>query len=250
MSASTDLSRPGRPDACPWRPAGLLYLASLLAGLAAGLWPETIWPALAQADAAPLPTLQTLAVAQLAFVLVVYPMVLLGRFGRLESTDDAPDPRPADRHYWRAVLAESAMFMLLAVPFYVPAAFLADATVADVVRHVICIGSFMPLAWLAGAHFAQGRRGAWVVILALLAAALGMPAACYIALEFLTPGLAHWLGQATPALLVWRAAASRSADLLPQPVWAWLGWLALAALAAATGAVVPARSALARGKQA
>jgi len=236
MSASTDPSRPGRGCICPWRPAGLLYLAALLVGLGAGLWPERLWPALAETAAAPLPTLQTLALAQLLFVLLVYPLVLLKRFG----TSETP-PAGAAVPYWRPVLAESAVFMVLAVPFYVPAAFLADATARDVLRHAICIGSFFPLAWLAGAHGAHGRRGAWVVTLGLLVAALGMPAACYIAAEFLTPPLAYWLSCATPAVLVWDTAAARGASLLPAPLWAWLGWLAVAAGAGVLGAMIPPR---------
>ena len=219
-------------------------MVALLAGLGAGLWPETLWPALANTYAAPLPTLQTLGLGQLAFILLVYPMVLLKRFappnGQLAPETSAPAGR--DRPYWRPVLGESAMFMLLAVPFYIPAAFLADATAADVARHVICIASFLPLAWLAGAHFAQGRRGAWVVTLALLTAALGLPAACYIAAEFLTPTLTYWLDEITPAMIVWDTAAARWPTLWPRPMWAWLAWLAVAALAAAIAAVLPPRA--------
>lgn len=244
MSAFTESSRPGRADACPWRPAGLLYLAALLAGLGAGLWAETLWPALANADAAPLPTLQTLALGQLAFVLLVYPMILFKRFapwhGRLDRDTSAPAGN--GRPYWRPVLAESAMFMLLAVPFYVPAAFLADATAADVGRHALCIAAFLPPAWLAGAHFARGKRGAWVVTLALLAAALGMPAAYYIAAEFLTPTLQYWLGGLTPALIVWDSAAARCPSVWPRPLWGWLGWLSVAALAAVIAAIMPPRA--------
>ena len=244
MSASTDSSRPWGEIACPWRPAGLGYLAALLAGLGAGLWPETLWPTLAATDAAPLPTLQTLAVAQVLFILLVYPMVLLKRFAppRTPGDGDENPPPAGEMPYWRPVLAESAVFMLLAVPFYIPAAFLADATVADVVRHVICISTFFVVAWLAGAHFAQGRRGAWVVTLALLAVALGMPAACYAAAEFLSPTLKYWLAKVTPVLLAWDSAAARGPGLLPRPLWAWLGWLAAAALAAALAAVIGPRT--------
>lgn len=237
MSASTDPSRPGHVDACPWRPAGLLYLAALLAGLAAGLWPETIWPALADADSAPLPTLQTLALAQLAFVLLVYPMVLLRRFG-----GDTPDDQPSARAYWRAVTAESGLLTLLAIPFILPAAFLANATVTDVIRHLICLSAFWPLAWLAGAHYARRRRGAWMVTGGLLLIALGAPAACYVATEFLTASAADLAGTMTPALLVWRNAASRIETLGPQPLWAWLVWPVVAALAVIGGMIFPPKN--------
>ena len=188
MSASTEPSRHRPAGAGVWRPVGVLYLAVLLAGLAAGLWPRTLWPELTHSTAAPLPTLQTLATAQLMFFLVIYPMVLIRRFGG----EGAPDAQGPAASYWRTVPAESALLMLLAVPLIIPAAFLANATVTDVIRHVICLAAFWPLVWLAGAHFARRRRGAWLVTGGLLLIALGAPAACYIATEFLTPAAANW----------------------------------------------------------
>jgi len=209
----------------------VLYLAVLLAGLGAGLWPRTLWPELTHSPAAPLPTLQTLAVAQLMFILVVYPMVLLRRYGG-EGTPIAPAT------YWRTVTAESGLGMLLALPFIIPAAFLANATVTDVVRHVVCLAAFWPLAWLAGAHFARRRRGAWLVTGGLGLIALGAPAACYIATEFLTAAAADLAGMLTPVLLIWRNAAARIDHLLPTPLWAWLIWPAIAVLAALLGTLI------------
>ncbi len=55
------------------------------------------------------------------------------------------------------MLIESAVYLLLAVPFYIPAAFLADAVVGDAVRTGICVASAFPLAWAAGAFFHRNR---------------------------------------------------------------------------------------------
>jgi len=239
MRASTDPSGPRGRLPCPWQPAGLAYMAALLAGLAIGLWPETLWPAMEPRPAPPLPTLQTLAVAQLMFFLLVYPMVLLKRFAPRAAD---PGQAGAKRPYWRTVVPESLLLLALAGPFYLPAAFLADATATDALRCAICVASFLPLAWLAGAHLARARRGASAVTLALLVVALGLPAACYVAIEFLTPSAAHWASTATPAMIVWRNAAARIDSLWPQPLSAALAWPAVAALAAALGLIIPVRN--------
>jgi len=242
MSALTDPSGRARAPLCPWQQAGLLYLVALLAGLAAGLWPETLWPAIERRNAAPLPTLHTLAVAQLLFFLLVYPMVLLKRFSPRSGPPAATPGPPAQRPYWRTVLPESLLLIVVAGPFYLPAAFLADATATDALRVAFCVASFLPLAWLAGAHFVRARRGASAVTLALLIIALALPAASYIAIEFLTPPAAHWTSMTTPALIVWRSATARVSTLWTQPLWTALAWPALAAVIAALGLLVPAKS--------
>lgn len=238
MSATTDPSGYQGRLPCPWRAAGLLYLAVLLAGLAAGLWPETLWPAVERRDAAPLPTLQTLAVAQLMFFLLVYPMVLLKRFAPRPNHPGGEPKRP----YWRLVVPESLLLLVLGGPFYLPAAFLADATTTDAVRCAICVASFLPLVWVAGAHLARARRGTSAVTLGLLVVALGLPAAYYVAIEFLPPAAAHWASTGTPAMIVWRNAAARIDTPWPGPLWALLAWPAVAAVAAALGLIIPARN--------
>ena len=223
MSASTDPPRPAGAAAGAWRPAGLLYLGMLLAGLAAGLWPEAVFPTRQSPRPAPLPTLQTLAVAQGAFILLIYPLVLLLRARRRAASG-------ASLSYWRPVLAESMVFLAISVPFYIPAAFLADAVSADGVRTGLHVASLLPVAWAAGAHFARRRAGDWAVLLALVVVALGLPAGAYIALEFFRPGPGRVLSLLAPGLLAWRTAAARQPALLPQPVWAWLIWPGAAAI--------------------
>ncbi|MCK4602408.1 MAG: hypothetical protein KAU28_08065, partial [Phycisphaerae bacterium] len=62
-----------------WRPAGLGFLAACLAGLAVGLWPDAVYPSKQIVRPASLPALQTLALAQISFMLLAYPLVLLRR---------------------------------------------------------------------------------------------------------------------------------------------------------------------------
>ncbi|MCD6304470.1 MAG: hypothetical protein J7M21_05860, partial [Planctomycetes bacterium] len=126
MSASSEPARPAGPRrrgrasrgsrwadalAGAWRPAGLLYLAACLAGLAVGLWPQSIWPSRAEVPAAPLPTLAALAVAQVLFILLAHPIVLLPR--------SEAGIRPG---FWTGAVAESLAWLLVTLPLYAAAA--------------------------------------------------------------------------------------------------------------------------------
>ena len=62
-----------------WRPVGVIYLLVCLAGLGAGFWPDVIYPSPPDFHPAPLPVLQTLAVAQVGFFLLIYPIILFRR---------------------------------------------------------------------------------------------------------------------------------------------------------------------------
>ena len=202
-----------------WRPAGVIYLAVLLLALAIGLWPDAFRPVPQRPRPAPLPTLQMQAAAQAAFILLIYPLVCLCRAAR---------DRPG--RYWAAVLAESAVFVLIGLVFSIPAGYLADATVSDAMRAAMYVALLFPLAWAAGAHFKARRRAAWAVLLGLVLVALALPAAHYIALEFFPPGPAEPLGRLAPLLFAWHNSASRLAATHPEPLWAWLIWPATAAL--------------------
>ena len=222
---------PGGVLAAAWRPAGVLYLCFLLAGLATGLWHDAIFPSGYSLQAAPLPVLQSLAVAQVAFVLLAYPMVLLGRSRR--------PPGASARTFWAETIVESGVYLVLAVPFYAVGAYLADATATDAVRTGVYSAGLLPLAWAAGAHFADRRRGASAVVLLLAIAALGLPAACYIALEFFPSGSGRWVRELAPATFAWRTAAARQGWLLPWPRWPWLIWPAVAIVAISANLMVP-----------
>ena len=216
---------PAAPPA--WRAAGLVYLLVLLASLAGGLWPEAVYPS-RDAIAPPPPVLQVVAVGQVAFVLLIYPLAVLRRSAR------------PPRRFWTPLVLESAVYLVVAAPFYVAAGYLADAVFADVVRTVLYVACLMPVAWAAAAHLAVSRRRA-VVTLALLLAAMGLPWAYYVAVEFLGRGSAGWLRCLAPATFVWQAAAARSGDWLPRPIWALLVWPTIAAAAILPG-LLPGRT--------
>ena len=58
-----------------WRTGGVWYLAVCVLGLAAGLWPDAVYPR-EGVVAAPLPTLHTLAAAQVAYFLLIRPVLV------------------------------------------------------------------------------------------------------------------------------------------------------------------------------
>ena len=234
MSASTDPALPGGVLAAAWRPAGVLYLGFLLAGLASGLWHDAIFPSRDSLQPAPLPVLQSLAVAQVAFVLLAYPMVLLRRSRRTSGV-----PAASVRTFWPETIVESSVYLLLAVPFYAVGAYLADATATDAVRTGLYLAGLLPLAWAAGAHFTDRRRGTSIVVLLLAITALGVPAAYYIALEFFPSGSGRWLRELAPATFAWRTGAARQDWWLPWPRWPWLLWPAVATVAISASLMVP-----------
>jgi len=228
MSAFTEPSSPAPPDRpappgifhAAWRPAGIIYLIVVLAALGAGLWSEAVWPSFLPARPAPLPALQTLAVGQVAFILLIYPLVILHRAGRGETG-----------RYWAEVIIESCVYMLVTVPFYLAAAYLADAVAADVIRAAAYAAGIWSLAWSAGWWLVRRPKSRPVVMLVLLLAALALPAGYYIAREFLTAGPAHWLRRLAPATFAWEAAASRPSVSPAGPLWPWLIWPGVALVA-------------------
>jgi len=197
-----------------------------------GLWPEQTFPAREAVVTAPLPTLQTLAVGQIAFILLIHPLVIMARRG------------PGGGGPGRFIVpAEAGLCLLMTVPFYVAAAFLADATAADVVRAAIYVACVWSVVWAASAHLASRAAGGTLVVGMLVLAAIGLPSASYIAGDFMdAPAAAKWLWQASPATFAWQAATPRAGSVaasgagslgscLPGPLWAAICWPALAGAA-------------------
>lgn len=261
MTTSTPASTDTRNRVCPcfWSASGVGYLLVLLAGLAAGLWPRALYASDTPAAGAALPTLQTLAIAQIAWLLLVWPVVLSRRVLNGAAADvrreaaasalpgaAAPGERPkeglspngaarATFPAWvRYALAALGVRLVLAVPFYVVAAWLADATAADAARTGLFVVCLAPLATAAGAYLGSRRPGRSWVLLAMMVLVLGLPWACYLSREFwLAAGSAEWLGHLTPATGAWSVAASRQAIWLPRPLWVPAIYLAAAAVLAA-----------------
>ncbi len=229
MSASTEPDRRGGDPAEPagilaaaWRPGGLLYLAACLLGLAVGVFPATVFPRRGVVPA-PVPALQTLAVFQGAFGLLVVPVLSFRRLRR----------RP-HRRLWGEDLIEAACWMLLTVPLYIPAAWLADATAADAVRAALAVACTWPLGRAAGAVLARRPRARAGMLLGLLVV-FALPAAWYVAREFLAGAATDTLWDLAPLTWLWQQAASRAGRPIPRPLWPAATWLALAAALAVAG---------------
>jgi hypothetical protein len=132
---------------------------------------------------------------------------------------------------------ESALLLAATAPLYAVAAWVSDAVWIDCLRAGLAAACFCPLGWAAG-RLAARRVWTSAVLICLLAAALGLPWAQYVCRDFaVAPRAADALWQVSPATFVWDAAASRQSSWWPQPAWAVLLWLALAAALAAVAAV-------------
>ncbi|MFB3893587.1 MAG: hypothetical protein ACE15C_16360 [Phycisphaerae bacterium] len=259
----------------------LIYLAFLLAGLACGLWPDWIFPPAGEVYTGPLPTLRTVAVAQAAFILLVWPVVAIRRSvragtrdeglatrsketGQRAETVDAPSryslvASPYSQAPSRYSLAPSPFFqvpetlfyMIATIPFYLAAAYLGDATARDVVRSAIGILLLWPVGWAAGVLVARPAARPAVIILMLIIA-LGLPAACYIVREFLTvfsENFQQQLWLLTPATFAWETAGARPAadgSIPPLPAWAALVWPILAIVAMLARLVFVSKPALSK----
>jgi hypothetical protein len=233
--------------ACLWQGAGLWYLGFCLAGVAAGLWPEAILPSKAGPRPLPLPTLQALAVAQAAFFLLVYPFAIFRRCqkrqekfavrsskfeGRNDEEASLPFPRTTyfELRTFFCIFGETVVLLMVSAPFYYASAYLADAVVVDALRAVLSVACLVPLSWSAAAWLCRGgvwRAAAGVL---LLVAALGLPAATYIAAETLKPEWADGLWRFSPATWLWQNCDSRLVSLLPRPLWPGVSYLAVAAV--------------------
>ncbi len=211
---------PGEPTSPPralgavWYPGGVLYLATILSGFAVGLYPQVTVGVRLPVGSVPLPTLRTLAVAQVIFALLIYPLILLGRAERKKMPWFSP-----------AVLAESLAMFLVTVPFYLAAGYLGDAVARDVIRTVIYVAG----VWLVGVSFGRylvcHQRGRWIVLLALVVAAVGLPCVHYIAYEFMN---VTWVWRISPAMFAWETARPRLETFLPRPLWGLLIWCIIA----------------------
>jgi hypothetical protein len=194
----------------------MIYLAVCALALLAGLFPQYIYPPRG-IQAAPLPTLSALALAQAMFILVGWPVLCLWR-----------TQQGTVGHYAAESVTEAAAWLVAAAPLYLAAAWLADATALDVARTVLTLAALWPLAISAGALMRARPALQPAVILALLTLA-ALPAVWYIWWEFLRTMPADWLWDLAPATFTWQNAASRTPALVPSPAWPIAAWLAAAA---------------------
>ena len=210
-----------------WRPVGVIYLLVCLGGLGAGLWPDVIYPSSPDFHTAPLPVLQTLAVTQVGFFLLIYPIILFRR--NLRQSEIV------------SYVVETIGLFLAAAPFYVAAGWMSDATGLDCLRTALAVAVMCPLGWITGRLLARPVvRSA--VLAGLLAITIGLPGLYYIFRDFLETLPAEWIWYLSPATFAWSAAAGRNPSLLPEPIWAFLIWPSLAAAGALIRAIAAPRN--------
>jgi hypothetical protein len=239
-SYNTGMTSEGKNSAAfLWQGAGLWYLGFCLAGVAAGLWPEAILPSKAGPRPLPLPTLGTLALAQAAFFLLVYPLVIFRRCDggsrcdggqRYDCAAAIPGRRVRKKIGCVPIFGETVVLLIVSAPFYYVSAYLADAVPVDAFRAVIGVACLIPLSWSAAAWLCRGGLWRAAAGVLLLVAALGLPAATYIAAETLKPEWADALWRFSPATFLWQNCDSRLAGVLPRPLWTGVIYLALAAV--------------------
>ncbi len=249
-----------------WRGGGVVYLAACLAGLAVGLFPQVVYVPKSGVPPQSTPALQCLALAQLAFLLLAYPLLALRRAGGaspVPTLPESPDRVGAVRSHagetcpredaqratlpprcsLRTDVLETLVLLAAAAPFYVLAAWFADATARDVVRTVLTVAAFLPLAWGAA-----GWMRAWPSLrplpLTLLAlAVLGLPALWYVSAEFFAgTAAADAIWSLAPLTRTWTNAASRLGPWVPGPAWSVLVWIVVGALLVFTARTTGGRS--------
>lgn len=194
-----------------WTPAGAIYLAVCFLGLAAGLWPASIHPPRSSIQPAPLPVLSALAVAQMFYLLLIWPIVLAGRHRRGQGPG------------MRAYAVEAFGLLATAVPLYMVAAWFSDAVVVDVVRVVMVLAAALPLGILAGELLASRAAAPWTLA-GLLGLTLGLAGMYYVVLDFLPMLEGQWAWQLGPLTHAWSAARSRAGSFVPEGGWAMLAW--------------------------
>ena len=216
-----------------WRPAGLLYLAAMLIGLAVGLWPGSIRGSGDPYSPASTPAVQTLAVAQVVFYLVAYPVIVLFR---------ASGERR--ERWWPGTVIETLFWTLLGAAFFVPAVWLSGSAVSDAIRGMGYVCGLWPMAWVCGAWLASRKAGGSAVMFVSVFTAMGLPWLWYVSAEFFpSTGWHEVLWKLCPVTQAWDVAAARGAGggFSPSPGWAIVVWPAAAAAMFALRVIVPAR---------
>lgn len=208
VSPSTP-TKTDRPAGRAFPPAAGVSLLFLLAGLAAGLFPGAIYLPKWSDPATALPTLGALAMAQAAFFLLGWPIVLLWR------RQHRRDVRPME------LACQVLAMLIVSLPLYALAAWLAGAGPSEVTHTLLEVVAVIPLG-LAGGYWLMHRPTRSPALIALTGLTVGLPMAWYIVFDFLPSVPSEWLWQLSPLLRVYSAAIEPARTALPSPLWAWL----------------------------
>jgi len=197
-----------------WSGTALPWLVLCLLGFAAGLWPEAMVHPKTPRGLVPLPTLPAVAAAQVGFLLLVYPVVVLRRATKSGSATHPYEFCPG------LATVELAALVVMATPFYVAAAWFSDGGGADVFRTALCVAAMIPLSVGLSAWCLPARRAAsrCVALIAGLVISVALPAGVYLGHEFLRPAWADTLWQTAPVTIAWTHATGT-----PLLVWTLIG---------------------------
>lgn len=215
---------PLQPAGHEWRATGVVFLIVSLLALSAGVFPGFFLPAHRSQIGTGSSALQMLISTQAIFLVMFYPL-LAGR-------------RRASRT--GAFLLQSAfecvLFLTAGIPLYVVAAYLSDATAADVIRSLLYLSAVATGAlglglWVrAGFAEASPRRAGrvWIITAVTLAGALiavGGPVLYYLLAELTDASVsAGWLWWASPTTCAFESAGAGGTNWYPTPIWAWALW--------------------------
>ncbi len=202
---------------------GVVYLLFVTIGLAAGLWPEAIWPGHAESADPTLPLLQTVVIAQILFALVAYPTIIIRR-QLCDSANTAAATIPVI-----ATAREAVIMLLVALPAYVAGWWFSDAVLTSALQSVLHVAAVFACVVLACGADARGGRGGAVVLamLVMLVIAIGLPAGWYISAEFFDrPHVSDVLWNISPLLRGWTIAAG-GAEVSSGQNTPWFAWSAI-----------------------
>ncbi|MBT3199438.1 MAG: hypothetical protein HN350_05935 [Phycisphaerales bacterium] len=214
-----------------WRPAGIVYLAVMLIGLAIGLWPESIRGACDPYSRFSVYPLQTLALAQVAFYLLVYPVITLFRMSGRRTW-----------RLWPDAIVETLFWAFITCVFYVPAVWLSASVPADAIRAAGYVCCFWPLAWVCSLWLVSGKPAAAMIVFISVFTAIGLPWLWYVSAEFFQgAGFSEALWNIAPLTRCWDIAAPSSSEAVLGPVWSIILWPILAVVLFALWIIMPER---------
>lgn len=200
------------------RPAALVFFLFCVAGVVCGLWPELIYvpPEGETVSGGTLPVLPCLAVAQVVFFSLVYPLICLHRDGEPLAVS----------------AAEAGVMFVLAMPLYYAASVFSDAAAADCFRAWIAAVAVLPLA-LAFGRLLRAERYRTPGLAGMILFCPVPPLLYYLVIEFCPALNPAWIAEFSPVLYAWSNAGSRMSPgqwpVLPAPLWSPAAWIVIGA---------------------
>ena len=193
-----------------FRPSCLVFFAACTLGLLCGIWPEAIyvWPGGgSDLSIGSLPTLHFIAVCQVLFFTLIYPLIVMCR------DEDSALPYVID----------FCVMSLMTLPVYYIASVFSDATLFDCVRVWLLILAIFPVGHGVG-FVLRNNKYRSVALAGVLLFSLGLPLIYYVLIEF-CPDLksSSVVADFSPVLFTWSAAGAAPDVFWPPIAWAAIG---------------------------